>query len=252
VTHVNIDGDIIVYSVGFASEGDPVAFVLSSVNSMIDDIVEACGADTYTVLLTGSGNYRQQTATIAPYKGNRKDSAKPEFYDEIRQHILHNKNGELIEGEEADDQLGIRAVQHNHIIATLDKDLDTVPGVHYNWRKQITYTVSETEAMHFFYTQLLTGDATDNIPGMFKMVGRRASKKIKEGLLECSTPYDCYRYVYDQYAEGYEAVGMCLDERDEVVTRWLTEIGQLLYIRQRDGEVWTPPTGEDDGESRED
>jgi hypothetical protein len=111
------------------------------------------------------------------------------------------------------------------------------------------YEVSETEAMHFFYTQLLTGDATDNIPGMFKMVGRRALKKIKNGLLECTTPYDCYQYVYNQYAEGYDNVGMCLDEKDVVLTKWLTEIGQLLYIRKRDGEVWTPPEKEDGKDS---
>jgi hypothetical protein len=249
MTHVNIDGDIIVYSVGFASEGDPVAFVLKSVNSMVSDIVVACDADTYTVLLTGKDNYRHDVATIAPYKGNRKDSSKPEHYDEIRQHILNKLNGEEIHGEEADDQLGIRAVQHGHIIATLDKDLNTVPGTHYNWRNKELYEVSETEAMHFFYTQLLTGDATDNIPGMFKMVGRKASKKIKDGLLECTTPAACYQYVYDQYAEGYEAVGMLLDQMHETVTAWLTEIGQLLYIRQADGEVWTPPTENDNGKS---
>jgi hypothetical protein len=245
MTHVNIDGDIIVYSVGFAGEGDPVAFVIDSVNRLIDSIITACNADTYTVLLTGKGNYRETTATIAPYKGNRDNSHKPVLYDDIRQHILNHRNGELITGEEADDQLGIRAIQQGHIIATLDKDLDTVAGVHYNWRKGTMYEVSEMEAMHFFYTQMLSGDATDNIPGMFKMVGRRASKKIKDGLLECTTPYSCYQYVYEQYAEGYDNIGMCLDEKHDVLTRWLTEIGQLLYIRQADGEVWTPPENED-------
>jgi len=242
MAHVNIDGDIIVYSVGFAGEGDPVAFVLDSVNRMIADIVKTCKADSYTVLLTGKGNYRKDIATIKPYKGNRKDAGKPALYDDIRDHILNHRNGELIEGEEADDQLGIRAVRDGHIIATLDKDLDTVPGDHYNWRKDTRYTVTEEEAMHFFYTQMLTGDTTDNIPSMFQMVGRRASKKIKEGLLECKTPAECYAYVYEQYAEGYDNVGMLPDEKDEVLTKWLTEIGQLLYIRQEEGEIWTPPT----------
>lgn len=242
MSHVNIDGDIIVYSVGFAGEGDPVAFVLDSVNRMIADIVKQCEAKTYTVLLTGGGNYRKEVATIKPYKGNRKDAGKPALYDDIRTHILNHRNGELIEGEEADDQLGIRAIRDGHIIATLDKDLDTVPGDHYNWRKNERYQVSPEQAMHFFYTQMLTGDSTDNIPSMYQMVGRRASKKIKEELLECKTPEECYAYVYAQYAEGYEKVGMLLDQKDEILTKWLTEIGQLLYIRQKEGEMWTPPT----------
>lgn len=242
MAHVNIDGDIIVYSVGFAGEGDPVAFVLDSVNRMVAGIVKACKADSYTVLLTGKGNFREDVATIKPYKGNRAESKKPGHYDEIRQHILNHRNGELIEGEEADDQLGIRAVRDGHIIATLDKDLDTVPGDHYNWRKDIRYNVDADEAMYFFYTQMLTGDSTDNIPSMYQMVGRRASKKIKEHLLLCDSPHECYQYVYNQYAEGYDNVGMLPDEKEEIITKWLTEIGQLLYIRHKEGEMWTPPT----------
>lgn len=246
-THVNIDGDIIVYSVGFASEGDHVAFVLDAVNKRVESIVEACKADTYNVLLTGKNNFRKEIATIKPYKGNRKDAPKPTLYEDIRQHLLKHQHGELITGEEADDQLGIRAVQHGHIIATLDKDLDTVPGVHYNWTKDITYTVSEEEAMYAFYTQMLTGDSTDNIPSMFQMVGRRASKKIKDGLRECKTPAACYNYVREQYAEGYDNVGMCIDDKDAILDKWLLEIGRLLYIRHEDGEMWTPPVENADG-----
>lgn len=246
-THVNIDGDIIVYSVGFAGEGDPVAFVLDAVNKRVKSIVEACKADTYSVLLTGSGNYRKEIATIKPYKGNRNDSAKPTLYEDIRQHLLKKHNGEVITGEEADDQLGIRAVKHGHIIATIDKDLNTVPGVHYNWSKDELYDVSEEEAMHFFYTQMLTGDPTDNIPSMYQMVGRRSTQKIKQGVLECKTPLECYNYVRGQYAEGFDNVGMCIDKKDEILDKWLLEIGRLLYIRHEDGEMWTPPVEKVDG-----
>ena len=66
-------------------------------------------------------------------------------------------------------------------IATLDKDLDGVPGWHYVWKgkREGVFYVTETEADRFFYTQMLTGDATDNIPGLFKMVGVKALAKTK-------------------------------------------------------------------------
>lgn len=244
MTHVNIDGDIICYSVGFASEGEPLEHTLSSVKRMIGHIVEGCKADTYTVLLTGKGNYRDEVATIRPYKGNRK-AAKPEAYHEIRDYIIDHQFGWLCDGEEADDQLGIRAVSSGDIIATIDKDLDNVPGVHYRWktphREAKMYTITADGAMRHFYTQLLTGDSTDNIPGLYQMTGKRATAKIKAGLDDCDTPVQCWQYVYSVWCDAYEEVGMCLDEMHCVVENWLWEIGQLLWIRHYDGQTWTPP-----------
>lgn len=274
--HVAIDGDIICYSVGFASEKksylvqgvpfqykkeatawcnehdidyaeitavldpEPVEYALSSVKRMIQHILDGSKCDTYTVYLTGDGNYREVIATIQPYKGSRK-SAKPVHYDDIKAYLLTQHNAVIVEGEEADDAMS-RDGMKGSVIATIDKDLNGTPGWHYNWNTKELYEVDEYQANQFFYTQMLTGDDTDDIPGIYKMVGRRATAALKAPIQEMTDPVDMYEYVRDAYRQGYDAVGMCLDERDEVVDRWLLEIGRLLYMRRKPGEMWTPPT----------
>jgi hypothetical protein len=102
--------------------------------------------------------------------------------------------------------------------------------------------VDEIEADRFFYTQMLTGDATDGIPGLFKMVGKKAMPKTKAPLQEMTTPAEMYDHVYTVYCDGYESVGMCLGEMYEVVDAWLLRIGRLLWMRRKPNEMWEPPT----------
>ena len=53
------------------------------------------------------------------------------------------------------------------VAVTIDKDLKTVPGWHYNPDKDIEVRyINETEADCFFAQQIITGDSTDGIPGL--------------------------------------------------------------------------------------
>ena len=233
-THVNIDGDVIRYGAGFASEGEALPHMLSTVKSMIKRIVEGAKAETYTVLLTRDDNFREDIATLQPYKGNRKGNRKPDNYEEMTEYLAVYHHGWFVDGEEADDQLGIRCIHNGDTIATIDKDLDNVPGWHYNWQKDKLYYVTPVDAMRHFYTQLLTGDAVDHIPGLFRLTGKRASQKIKQVVQECSTAEEAYAHVYWTYRDASEA-------EPAQVRAWLTEIGQLLWIRHNEGEMWLPP-----------
>ena len=59
-----------------------------------------------------------------------------------------------------------------YIICSRRKDLQQVPGLHYDYRKQIEnndpgiFKVSTTEAHWNFWTQMLTGDDSDNVAGV--------------------------------------------------------------------------------------
>lgn len=244
-TYWGIDGDVIVYRVGFASdrEEDSLEDTLLSVRAALQSVIDATGGDEGTIYLTGPDNYRfEETKPTYEYKADRADAPKPRFYKEIRQYMIDEFDAELQVGQEADDALAIAAVQHGHGIATIDKDLDGCPGWHYNWVKEAKYYVSEVEADRFFYTQLLTGDATDSIPGLFKMTGKKAMPKVKAPLQEMDTPLEMYDYVRSVYRDAYESVGMCLDSMDEVVDNWLLKIGRGLWMRRQEGELWTPPS----------
>jgi DNA polymerase-1 len=43
--------------------------------------------------------------------------------------------------------------------------MKTIPGAHYNYGKQESYTVTEDEANWYHLMQALTGDTTDGYPG---------------------------------------------------------------------------------------
>ena len=232
-----LDGDIILYSVGFASNDDPVEYALKSTRSACEQIMRDVGASRLHVYLTGAGNYREQV--VDDYKANRRDTDKPIHYKAIKQYMIDTLDAILIEGEEADDALGYNAVQYGHGIATLDKDLDGVPGLHYNWRKKSMYYVSPEDADRFFYTQMLTGDSTDNIPGLFKRTGVKAMAATKEPIEYMDDAKEMYAYVKQVYMDAVEKKVMSSDESD--VTRWLLTQGQLLWIRRAEGETWAAP-----------
>jgi hypothetical protein len=228
-------------------EPEPVENCLHSVKLQIESILKAVGTTEYIAYLTGKGNFREKVAPY--YKMNRKDSRKPYHYDAIREYLVKRYDAIVIEGEEADDALGIMQTQamEDTIICTIDKDLDCIAGPHYNFVKDEMYEVSEVEANRNFYSQMITGDATDNIPGIYKITGTKDSKKFHAPLQEMDDPREMWEYIVELYVRACQIEE---DDADDLITLTesvidkLKEIGQLLWIRRVPDEVWEPPSFE--------
>jgi hypothetical protein len=218
-----IDGDVVVYRAGYASQ--------KSKHSVIDREGDALGvfdtkrdANDYCELLAISG-------TVVP-------RIETEIFP-IREYIEQEHPTTMSDGAEADDYLAFtqypqylkareskKKVDCESVICTIDKDLRTVPGHHYNIVKQKLDWVSPKDANRFFATQMLTGDNADNIPGISylsdgsKRVGPKTAEKIIEG---CNTITDLDRAVRGAYAEY-------------VVGDWkaaLQEVGTLLWMQRK-------------------
>ena len=236
----HIDADIITYSVGFAAESDPVSFALHSVKKMIESIVANTGADDYVIYLSGEGNFRDQAATTLPYKGNRK-SNKPKHYSAIREYLIDVHDAIVSFGCEADDLIGIACTAEDgnvNVCCTIDKDLNMIPGFHYNWKHDTLWEITPEDADAFFIEQMLTGDATDNIPGLYKFTGKKATKKVKERVKK-DTFLDSWYELWDVYHEAFveerERNGLPpipLSDIDFVVMSTLFEIRDLLWIKR--------------------
>ena len=221
-----IDSDIIVYRIAFAAQEENERVVLSRAGEFMEDLVMKPWVSDYKGFLTGSNNYRKEIAVTAPYKGNRVQE-RPVHYQLVRDYLTSAWGCEVIDGQEADDAIGIAAYSYGdddeaYIIMTIDKDLDMIRGWHYNFTKDIKYFVQEDDTMRTFYTQVLTGDRVDNIPGL-KGIGPKKAEKI---LKDCSSEKDMYAAVLEAY-----------DNNEE----YLTEQALLLWIRRRPGELWKPP-----------
>ena len=191
-----VDSDILVYRVGFASDDVDEATCLARVTSLLYEIVyDNLKCDDYKAYITGRGNFRNEIAVTEPYKGNRKDAKRPIHYDAIRTH-LQRLGAVLVEGQEADDAVAIDATESGGWIVSIDKDLDQVAGWHYNFVKHEEYYITEEEGLRNLYTQVLTGDRTDNIIGL-KGIGPKKAAKLLE---DCKTE----REYYDACLKAYD------------------------------------------------
>lgn len=214
-------------------KAEPEAHALFNARSMIRTIQEKMEADKTILYLSGPTNYRLGIATIKPYKGNRDPDHKPVHGPAIKAMLRREYDVVTSDGQEADDDMAIAHygmwVQdpYSSVIATIDKDLDMVPGLHYNFAQEKQYYVEPFEGLRYFYQQLLKGDTVDNIPGV-PGIGKVKAEKV---LADCVTEWELYQTARTLYVQGYG------DKADEA----LLENGRLLWMRREPNEWWSPP-----------
>ena len=223
-----IDADFLVYRIGFTTEDAPVGVAKARLTEWLEDFIYVnLKADHYLAWITGRGNYRYDIAKTVPYKGNRKDAVKPKHYDALREHLVKRHDAILTVGEEADDTVAIDSTTllDECWIVHVDKDLDQLQGWHYNPVKDERYYVDPFEAYKSFCLQLLTGDRTDNIPGLQGIGPKKAEKALKDA----KTTDELLQASFEKYQE----LGHTLE--------YLTEQARLLWLRREEGQIWNPP-----------
>ena len=219
-----IDSDILCYRVGFATNEEPPEQALSTMALFLEDLVlfDLIDVEHHELFLTGKDNFRKEIAVTAPYKGNRADKEKPIHLQLLRDYLVSAWGAKVSEGQEADDDIAIRATQlgDEAIIVSLDKDFNQVPGWHYNFVKKEKWKVNADDGLRFFYSQILTGDSADNIQGIYRVGPVKAAKMLESAKTE-----------KDMYAVCVAAMGA---ER-------VLENGRLLWLRREEGQLWEPP-----------
>lgn len=192
--------------------------------NIISDSLEKVWATEHLTAVKGDSNFRD---TLYPqYKANRKkDPSKTNSFVPILRKLAVVEGLAIpAEGREADDLLRIWATQadaaeEDYIIISNDKDLDCIPGKHYNVKKNILFEVTPEEATRFFYQQLISGDTVDNIPGVPGM-GPVKAQKLMHKLLSEETMQEI---VVEQYFGAYGPEGWY----DALLSN-----GKLLYLQK--------------------
>jgi hypothetical protein len=216
------------YSVVFNRRAEPVENALHNVRTVIRKIEEELESDDLRVYLSGTGNFREKVAVTRKYKGNRDKAHRPTHEQAIKDYLIKKYNAIVSEGEEADDVIGYSHYElweqdpFSSVIVSTDKDLDMIPGLHYNFVNKELYNVDLEYANRRFYRQLLTGDSTDNIVGLPKVGPVKADRILGD---EHEEPY-MYKAVQNAYGD------------DE----YLLENARLIWIRRHKEEMWMPPS----------
>lgn len=230
------------YEIGFAAEagwqspGFPsFDYVAELLDNKIRNICAVVGATAPPILyLTGKSNFRYAIATRTPYK--ERVGNKPWHYKNLTAYMKAVYDVRMQEGLEADDLMSIEQTKRPNetIICTRDKDLLSVPGWHYGWElgnqpsfgpervEELGYISLSSDrksikgtGLLFFYSQCITGDRVDSIPGL----GGCGPVKAFSILDGCVDTNDAFNRVLEAYRAVYE------DAEEQ-----LLEQGQLLWM----------------------
>ena len=121
-----IDSDILCYRVGAVTEEENENTAIETMAVYLEDMLmfDLLDCEEHELFLTGKQNFRYDIAVTAPYKGNRKDKAKPKHLPLLREYLQVSWDASVSDGQEADDDIAIRATElgEDCIIASIDKD----------------------------------------------------------------------------------------------------------------------------------
>jgi hypothetical protein len=201
-------------------EKEIVNLAINRLSNMGDGIlaeIENTGVDIDRIeyFLTFCQNSKRKLAH-PQYKFKRKQN---KWVYMIRKALLEMDFAHVHDEWEADDLIKEKALEldERYIICSLDKDLKQIHGFHFDYYRPVpkerqydaygnreiiqcrglTY-VSFEEAQLFFWTQMLSGDATDNITGI-PSIGKKRAEVILAGVEVDNMEYvvkEKYREVF--------------------------------------------------------
>lgn len=215
---------------------------ISTLDIVLAKVINRYSGYEFKGYISGPSNFRDSVATVAKYKGNRDNSSRPVHYEALREHVLRSFNVFVTDGEEADDAVGVLCYNNKgSVCVSNDKDLDQIPGLHFNWTKDEEYRVTRKQADLNLYCQILSGDPTDNVPGV-EGIGPVKARKM---LADCASVRDCWETVRNTYIDKYgpdgEGRGLSREEAIRTAEGRAVEMARLVYIRRNEGELWEPP-----------
>jgi len=209
MTTALIDGDIFLYRAASRSEkafdwGDELWSLVADLreakglfSSEISEVAATLDADNVVIAVSDPrGNFRHKIWPL--YKGNR-TARKPLCFRALREWSIAEMGAVMMPDLEADDVLGILATgdtlqDRSRIVVTVDKDLKSVPGRHWNpdHPELGVVTVTKEEADWWHLSQTMSGDHTDGYSGIPGIGPAKAKKLLETNGATWKTVVDAY------------------------------------------------------------
>lgn len=111
------------------------------------------------IFIGGKDNFRKQL--YPDYKKNR-PSPNPLIY-KLKEYFILAHGAILADGYEAEDYVYTLSnkIDNNGIVVYVDHDLEEIPSIMYNYKKDIWSKISEKEALYNKYKKLILGEQND-------------------------------------------------------------------------------------------
>ena len=214
-----IDADIFVYKATRLSEreinweGDSWTLHsdMAEVKTIIDDQIwkvldkTKIGAvlPIVTLCFSDKKNYRKK---INPdYKSNRKGGRKPMCFSNAIDYCKSEYNCVSYDWLEADDVMGIMSTEpskESTIIVSEDKDLLTIPGLHWDFKEEKIFKWAKDQADYQFFYQVLVGDTVDNYKGCQGIGPISAEKILRENIGSVSDMWEVVLEAFLKSGQG--------------------------------------------------
>jgi len=235
-----IDADMPLYSIAFSVEeavdwGDDMWTLHADLGQArdlftlwVEKVKEDLKAKEMVLCLSDRANWRKE---LDPeYKANRAKTRKPVIFRPLRDWVITRYKAMIVPTLEADDLLGIHATKTS-VMVSGDKDLRTVPGLHYNPDRsdEGVVHVSPDEAHYNHMVQTLTGDTVDNYKGC-PGVGKKTAEKLLDGV----APEDYWSTVVARFEKAGETAEFAL------LQARLAFILTKPYYKRKEVVLWTP------------
>lgn len=244
--NILVDGDVVLYEVCNACEtavdwGDDMWTLHSDFREArqrfdcwLSDIRMRLDAGRVVVAFSGPKNWRK--TVLSTYKSHRKKHRKPLAFYELKKYCHDVYKTYQVDILEADDVLGLLSgspglgrIKGEKIIVTIDKDLKTIPGLHYdpNHPDCGVFEVSEDDANYNHLFQTLTGDSVDGYSGCPGIGPKRAARVLED---------PCWDQVVAAYVNaGLEEADALVQARVARILRW----GEYS-IKKKEVKLWNP------------
>jgi 5'-3' exonuclease len=170
--------------------------MLLSADQIMTSILKLSKCEGYIAYIKGKGNFRY--SENSQYKANRPHQS-PYWWDNVKKYLINNWFATEVNGIEVDDAVNITRLKiKDSFICAIDKDLLSLEGKHYNWRKNEWVEINSDKAQLLFWLDMIVGQTGDNVKGI-EGFGPVTAKKI----LSNADPKDYKKCVFNAYIDRY-------------------------------------------------
>lgn len=216
----------------------------------ISGLHSALEADEVIIAIKDKENWRR--SVLPSYKANRADVREPMLRKPLMDYLSSNYHVYSRPTLEGDDVLGIlataRIVRGEKVVVSIDKDMKTIPGLHYNPTKAddgiVTVDPIAADLMHM--KQSLMGDVTDGYSGCPGIGPKRAdvilNEAMDEYLRDFPEPLSVAHACWPAVVRAYQKAGLSVE-----VALTMARVARICRasdydFKKKEVILWHPPT----------